>query len=120
VTVSPVSRDVFQEVRDGSSCLFSRFSGNSVNVSVYSGQTLVVGGLIESKVQATNDKTPILGDAPLVGHLFRSKVDQRIRRAVVFFVTVNIVDPSGGLVHAPARTTGISLNVGGSGPVECL
>jgi len=78
---------------------------NAVNVSVYSGQTLVVGGLLESRVQSTNDKTPILGDAPLVGHLFRSKVDQRVRRAVVFFVTVNIIDPAGGLVHAPARTT---------------
>ena len=78
---------------------------NSVNVSVYSGQTAVVGSLLESRVQGVNDRTPILGDAPLVGQLFRSKIDQRVRRAVIFFVTVNIIDPSGGLVHAPPNTT---------------
>jgi general secretion pathway protein D len=78
---------------------------NSVNVAVYSGQTVVVGGLLESKSQGGNDKTPILGDAPVVGHLFRSKTEQREMRAVIFFVTVNIIDPSGGLVHKPAATT---------------
>ncbi len=78
---------------------------NSVNVSVYSGETVVVGSLLESKQGMTNDKTPILGDAPLVGHLFRSKVDHREMRAIIFFVTVNIVDPSGGLVHKPGATT---------------
>jgi general secretion pathway protein D len=78
---------------------------NSVNVSVYSGQTVVVGGLMEAKIQADNDKTPILGDAPLVGHLFRSKVEQREMRAVIFFVTVNIIDPSGGTVQPPVATT---------------
>lgn len=78
---------------------------NSVNVSVYSGQTIVVGSLFETKVNATNDKTPILGDAPIVGHLFRSKVEQRETRAVIFFVTVNIIDPSGGTVKSPTATT---------------
>jgi type II secretory pathway component GspD/PulD (secretin) len=78
---------------------------NSVTVAVYSGQTIVVGGLFESKVQREDDKTPILGDAPVVGHLFRSKIEQIERRAVIFFVTVNIIDPSGGLVHAPGAAT---------------
>jgi general secretion pathway protein D len=78
---------------------------NSVNVSVYSGQTAVVGGLLESRIQEVNDKTPILGDVPLVGQFFRSKSDQRQRRAVIFFVTVNIIDPSGGVVHTPTATT---------------
>jgi type II secretory pathway component GspD/PulD (secretin) len=60
---------------------------------------------MEAKIQADNDKTPILGDAPLVGHLFRSKVEQREMRAVIFFVTVNIIDPSGGTVQPPVATT---------------
>jgi general secretion pathway protein D len=64
-----------------------------------------VGGLLESRIQEVNDKTPILGDVPLVGQFFRSKSDQRQRRAVIFFVTVNIIDPSGGVVHTPTATT---------------
>jgi len=78
---------------------------NDVRVSVYSGQTVVIGGLYEAKKQGVNDKTPVLGDAPVVGKLFRSKVDRSERKAVIFFVTVNIVDPSGGVVSGPSATT---------------
>ncbi len=79
---------------------------NAVQVSVYSGETAVIGGLYESNRQVIDDRTPILGDAPVVGRLFRSKIESRQRRAVVFFVTVNIIDPSGGLVHErPAPPT---------------
>jgi general secretion pathway protein D len=78
---------------------------NDVRVSVYSGQTAVIGGLYEAKRQGIDDKTPVLGDAPFVGKLFRSTVDRSQRKAVIFFVTVNIIDPSGGVVKGPAATT---------------
>jgi len=41
------------------------------SVSVWDGQTVVLGGLMREDVQKVEDKVPIVGDVPLVGRLFR-------------------------------------------------
>jgi len=46
-------------------------------------------------VQRIKDKTPILGDIPLAGKLFRSSSEQHIKRNLLIFVTVWLIDPSG-------------------------
>jgi general secretion pathway protein D len=73
------------------------FSTRKVNtsVSVYDGQTVVLGGLMREDVQKTEDKTPIIGDIPLVGRLFRTNVDQHIKRNLVIFVTARVITPAG-------------------------
>ncbi len=73
------------------------FSVREVNtqVSLYDGQTVVLGGLMREDVQKVQDKTPIAGDLPLVGSLFRSSSSQRIKRNLVIFVSVGLLDPSG-------------------------
>ena len=70
----------------------------STSVSVYDGSTVVLGGLVREDIQKVNDKVPILGDVPLVGRLFRSKIDQNIKRNLVIFVTAHLIDPSGQLI----------------------
>lgn len=65
------------------------------SVSIYDGQTVVLGGLMREDVQKVNDKTPILGDIPLAGTLFRSQADQHIKRNLVIFVTATLMDPAG-------------------------
>ena len=65
------------------------------NVTVFDGATVVLGGLIREDVQKIEDKTPILGDIPLIGRLFRSNVDQHIKRNLVIFVTARLVNPEG-------------------------
>ena len=67
----------------------------STSVSIYDGATVVLGGLVREDIQKVNDKVPVLGDFPLVGRLFRSKVDQNIKRNLVIFVTARLLDPSG-------------------------
>jgi type II secretory pathway component GspD/PulD (secretin) len=46
-------------------------------------------------VQKVEDKTPIIGDIPLVGRLFRSSSNQHIKRNLIMFVTANLIDPAG-------------------------
>jgi general secretion pathway protein D len=46
-------------------------------------------------VQKVQDKTPIAGDLPLVGSLFRSSSSQRIKRNLMIFVTAGLLDPAG-------------------------
>ena len=67
----------------------------ATQVSVYDGQTVVMGGLMREDVQKVQDKVPILGDIPLAGRLFRTNVDQHIKRNLLMFVTAGLLDPAG-------------------------
>ncbi len=64
-------------------------------VSIWDGQTVVIGGLMREDVQKVEDKTPLLGDIPIVGRLFRSNVDQHLKRNLVIFVTARLMNPAG-------------------------
>ena len=64
-------------------------------VSVYDGQTVVMGGLMREDVQKVEDKVPILGDIPLAGRLFRTSADQHVKRNLIMFVTASLLDPAG-------------------------
>src|SRR5204863_9721226 len=77
------------------------FSARKVttSVSVWDGQTVVLGGLMREDVQKTEDKTPIIGDIPLVGSLFRTNSEQHIKRNLVIFVTARLVNPAGQPVN---------------------
>jgi general secretion pathway protein D len=72
----------------------------TTSVSVWDGQTVVLGGLMREDVQKTEDRTPILGDIPIVGRLFRTNAEQHIKRNLVIFVTARLVNPGGQPVNA--------------------
>jgi general secretion pathway protein D len=74
----------------------------TTSVSVWDGQTVVLGGLMREDVQKSEDKVPIIGDIPLVGRLFRTNVDQHIKRNLVIFVTARLINP-GGLPVNPSE-----------------
>ncbi len=70
------------------------------NVTLWDGQTVVIGGLIREDVQKVEDKVPLLGDIPFLGRAFRSSVDQHIKKNLMIFVTAKLVNPSGEPVHS--------------------
>jgi len=67
----------------------------TTSVSIWDGQTVSLGGLIREDVQKVQDKVPLIGDVPLVGRLFRSNVDQKIKRNLIIFVTARLLDAEG-------------------------
>jgi len=67
----------------------------TTSVTVWDGQTVVLGGLMREDVQKVQDKVPILGDIPLLGRAFRSNVDQHLKTNLVIFVTARIINPAG-------------------------
>ncbi len=67
----------------------------TTEVTVYDGQTVVIGGLMREDIQKIEDKVPILGDIPLAGRLFRTSADQHIKRNLIMFVTASLLDPAG-------------------------
>jgi len=72
----------------------------TTNVSIWDGQTVVLGGLIREDVQKVEDKVPFLGDIPFLGRVFRSEVDQHIKRNLVIFVTARLMNPAGEPINA--------------------
>ena len=60
-------------------------------VVIKDGTTGVIGGLISASRDSTRNQTPILGDVPLVGFLFRNKATSRLKRNLVVLLTPHIV-----------------------------
>ncbi|MEM1059515.1 MAG: hypothetical protein AAGK14_09730 [Verrucomicrobiota bacterium] len=73
------------------------FSVRSINtkLQVLDNQTVVMGGLIREDRQEINDKVPILGDIPVIGRAFTSKVEQSFKRNLMMFVTARLIKSDG-------------------------
>jgi type IV pilus assembly protein PilQ len=62
-------------------------------VLIKSGNTLAIGGLMRVDVGDKYSKVPLMGDAPILGPLFRSKSLSKTKRDLLIFVTPTIVHP---------------------------
>lgn len=60
-------------------------------VTVPDRSTVVISGLMRDDRIRTISKVPLLGDIPLLGHLFRRNVDRTQRTNLLIFVTPHIV-----------------------------
>lgn len=65
------------------------------SVTIKSGYTLAIGGLMEKTTGKTENKVPVLGDIPGVGRLFRSNSDTLNGRNLVIFITAKVLNPDG-------------------------
>lgn len=65
----------------------------TTTVELADGQTFALAGLLNSKINATRNVTPILGDLPVLGMLFRSTRYQREETEMVVLVTPHLVEP---------------------------
>ncbi|MCS6958904.1 MAG: secretin and TonB N-terminal domain-containing protein [Pseudanabaenaceae cyanobacterium SKYGB_i_bin29] len=62
------------------------------NIRLRDGQTLFLAGIIQEIDRQNVFKTPLLGDIPLIGSLFRSTTTAKERREVVVLITPKIID----------------------------
>ncbi|MEI7850305.1 MAG: type II and III secretion system protein [Kiritimatiellales bacterium] len=67
-------------------------------ISVASGSTVGMGGLIGEKTEAFSDRVPVLGSIPLIGRLFRSEGSRTVKRNLMIFVTASKVAPNGRII----------------------
>ncbi len=61
---------------------------------VNNGQSIIVGGLVKDNKDITLQKVPLLGDIPLLGNLFRHKVENKDKTTLVIVLTPYIVKKS--------------------------
>ncbi len=60
------------------------------NVRMFSGETLVIGGLINEEEQQTLQKIPFLSDIPILGKLFTNRSKKRSNTEVILLLTPHI------------------------------
>ncbi len=63
----------------------------STQVLVNDGETVVLGGIFETERREFSSKVPILGDIPVLGHLFRQTQNTSNKAELLIFVTPKIL-----------------------------
>ncbi|MEM7712818.1 MAG: secretin and TonB N-terminal domain-containing protein, partial [Cyanobacteria bacterium P01_A01_bin.68] len=85
-----------QNTGNGFVTLISERSLQSGLVRMRDGQTLILSGIIQESDRVTVSKTPILGDIPIIGSLFRSTNKNNQRNEVIVLLTPQVMDDSQG------------------------
>ena len=60
-------------------------------VTMNSGSTVVIGGLIRDDKTTINKKVPLVGDIPLIGDLFKFKREQLQKTNLLIFITPHVM-----------------------------
>jgi len=74
-------------------------------IELRNGQTFAIAGLMNNQMQSTMQKIPGIGDIPILGYLFRSKVAQKDQTELVVMITPEILaTDSPGVTNQLPRT----------------
>ncbi len=63
----------------------------ATHVLVGNGQTVVLGGVLETEKRDTDKKVPLLGDVPLLGYLFKTSSKVNNKNELLIFITPKIL-----------------------------
>ena len=77
----------------GSTSVDVTFAKREVNTTILadSGQTIVIGGLLDEQVKESVSKVPWLGDIPWIGNLFKSTSSSIQKRNLMVFIKATII-----------------------------
>ncbi|SEP85179.1 type IV pilus assembly protein PilQ [Ectothiorhodospira magna] len=69
---------------------------NEVETQVFvrNGETVVLGGVYETANIRSSARTPLLGDIPVLGHLFRQQRSDSTKNELLIFVTPRVIEES--------------------------
>jgi type IV pilus assembly protein PilQ len=76
----------------------SRTQELATRVVVGSGQTVVMGGVLEREQSTYVESVPVLGNIPLIGPLFRRRSEIDRPRYLLIFVTATILSETGEFI----------------------
>jgi type IV pilus assembly protein PilQ len=101
VGVSPTVSAVGTTVRtpQGDITLLQERTVSSGEIRLRDGQTLILSGIIQESDRTTVTKTPILGDIPILGALFRSTNKTNARQEVIILLTPQILNDGNNQVN---------------------
>jgi type IV pilus assembly protein PilQ len=76
----------------------SRTQELATRVAVRSGETVVMGGVLEREQSTYVESVPVLGNIPIIGVLFRRRTEVDRPRYLLIFVTATIVSERGEFI----------------------
>lgn len=92
-----IKLDIYQEISavksnkgDATDLITTKRSAKT-SVVVKNSDSVVIGGLIQSRDEDSVSKIPILGDIPLLGYLFKTKSTSRTKTNLIILLTPQIV-----------------------------
>ena len=68
-------------------------------VLVNDGQTVVLGGILQTTQREDDNKVPYLGDIPVLGHLFKQTSRQELKDELMIFITPKILREGVNIVN---------------------
>jgi general secretion pathway protein D len=99
-----VSMDIYQEssaLKDSTLLQTSEVGPTTTKrsakttVLVKSGDTMIIGGMMQETVTRNQSKVPLLGDIPLLGHLFKFTSNSKRKTNLVILLTPHIIQEPG-------------------------
>lgn len=93
LTVNPQMSEWIKDITTPQGSVFPVISTRhlSSRVTVPSGYTVAIGGLIKNREEKREKRVPILGDIPLLGLLFRHTEDVRSKSNLIILLTPTIL-----------------------------
>ncbi len=83
----------------------------STNVRTASGKPVVIGGLIQQEKTLIVQKTPVLGDIPLLGLLFQGRKETVTNTEMVIYIVPHVEYPERRVVDAGRRMEALYRNL---------
>nr|WP_232279390.1 type II secretion system secretin GspD [Psychromonas ingrahamii] len=104
-SVQMIIEQEVSDIKNDTSAVDVIFSTRSVKTTVLakSGETIVIGGLIDETVKETVQKVPLLGDIPLLGFLFRSTQSSTEKRNLMIFLRATIIRDDQTMMNLSTR-----------------
>lgn len=90
-TVSEVSEQQVTASELANSAVATTKRNIKTQIVVNSGDTAVLGGLMQDRITETVRKVPILGDIPIIGWLFKGRNTTKTKLNLVVFLTPKII-----------------------------
>lgn len=85
-----ITQDSVAELTDSGPAIDS--TKIDTQVLANNGETIVLGGIFKSDLVKEVDKTPFLGDIPVLGNLFKRTTNQNERSELIIFITPKIIE----------------------------
>jgi type IV pilus assembly protein PilQ len=63
----------------------------TTQIAVNNGETAVIGGIYEEDVRSDINKVPLLGDLPVLGHVFKTTTRSSNRTELLIFLTPRVL-----------------------------